>query len=475
MRIKLPYLLAVSGRLQRLAALAALLLCALGGAPGAFAQTGGPAGGDAPAGGRLVVSFSDKDLTEAQARERLARLGARLERWAPGLGFARVTAPAGRERELAQRLVAQAGIAFAVEERKTASVAAVPRDEHWGEQWGPAQVGLPAARTITRGDPSVVIAILDTGVSYWHWDLREQMWVNPGESDIDPLTGARSCAGWISQNGVDDDGNGYVDDCRGYNFDAHDPDPRDEHGHGTAVAGIAGAGTDNRGSHTDDAYEGIAGMGGASRLMAVRVMDAAGLGWAFDIAEGIAYAADNGAAVINLSLTQPGTAQSPEVIMLCDATSYAIARDVTVVAASGNDYRLSSVSYPARCDGVIAVGASDSNDARASFSNAGEGLDLVAPGVDIFTTLHSDERAYGLFRSGAGTSFAAPHVAGAAALLRAVRPEYTPAQIEQHLRRTAHDAEAPGVDPLTGWGRLDAGRAVELAAMRAYLPLAMTP
>jgi subtilisin family serine protease len=463
----------LSGRLLRAAALTVLLL-GLATPQAALAQADAPAGADAPAPGRLIVSFADKGLTESQARGRLTRTGARLERWLPGLGFARVEVPVGMERGLAERLAAEAGIEFAVEERKTAQVAAVPRDEYWGEQWGPAQVGLPAAREITRGGPSVVIAILDTGVNYRHWDLREQMWVNPGESEVDPITGARGCEG-IGQNGLDDDGNGYVDDCRGYNFDAGSADPQDDYGHGTAVAGIAGAATDNRVSHTDDAYEGIAGMGGAARLMAGRVMGADGRGWAFNIAEGIEYAADHGAAVINLSLTQPGTEQSPEVVMLCAATEYAIARGVVVVAASGNGGSVSSVSYPAKCEGVIAVGASDPNDARAYFSNGGDGLDVVAPGVDIFSTLRTGDTAYGFFRSGDGTSFAAPHVAGAIALLRAARPEYTPAQIEQHIRQTAFDVDAPGVDPLTGWGRLDAGRAVARAAIRAYLPVAAAP
>ncbi len=437
-----------------------------------------PAGTDAPAFGRLIVAFNEKDLTEAQARGRLARFGARLERWLPELGFARVSVPAGMERAVARRLEAESGIRFATEDRKSATVADTPLDEHWGEQWGPQKAGLPAARDLTRGDPSVVIAVIDTGVNYDHWDLREQMWINPGESEIDSEADARTCAVWIAQNGVDDDGNGYIDDCRGYNFDAGNNDPQDQYGHGTAVAGIAGAATNNRGRHTDGTYEGIAGMGGASRVMAVRAMDAGGRGWPFNIAEAIRYAADNGASVVNLSLTLGTVPRDEDVVMLCEATTYAIGSGVVVVAASGNDSRfgLKPVSYPAACPGVIAVGASTREDAPAVFSNAGERLDLIAPGVGITSTLSTSSTAYGLFPlSGSGTSFAAPHVAGAAALVRALRPDWTPEEIRNLLRETAYDPDEPGFDPLTGWGRLDAGRAVQRAAIRAYLPLIGAP
>jgi subtilisin family serine protease len=274
---------------------------------------------------------------------------------------------------------------------------------------------------------------------------------------------------------VDDDDNGYVDDCRGYNFDAGGPDPLDAHGHGTIVAGIADAATNNRGSHTDGTYEGIAGMGGASRFMALAAMGADGRGWPFNIAEAIRYAADNDASVINLSLTLGTAPLQADVDMLCAATDYALSRNVVVVAATGNESRLSlkPVSYPAACPGVIAVGASTQTDMRAAFSNAGPRLDLLAPGEFITSTLRTGNTVYGMYgASGAGTSFAAPHVAGAAALVRAVRPDFSPEQVRTLMRQTADDLAEPGFDPLTGWGRLNAGRAVRQASARAYLPMA---
>jgi subtilisin family serine protease len=434
--------------------------------------------------GSLIVALSEKNLTEAQARGRLARFGARLERWLPELGFARVSVPAGMERVLAQRLEAERGVRFAAEDRKYLLVAGTPLDEHWGKQWGPAKVGLPEAREITQGNPAVVIAIVDSGVNYNHWDLREQMWLNPGESEADPATGARTCAGGIATNGLDDDGNGYVDDCRGYDFalDGEDNDPRDELGHGTFVAGIAAAATNNPGSHIDGTYEGIAGMGGASGLMAVRVLDAGGSGDAFNIVSGIRYAVNNGASVINLSLAYASAPSEQDRLMLCDAIGYAQANDVVVVGASGNGSSLTTVSYPAACPGALAVGASTETDERATFSNAGSRLDLVAPGQGIFSTMWPGDSAYGYYgrlATGNGTSFAAPHVAGAAALIRSLRRDLREAEVRNLLLRNADDLYDPGLDWLTGWGRLNAARAVEAARKLPrppiYLPFVASP
>jgi subtilisin family serine protease len=248
------------------------------------------------------------------------------------------------------------------------------------------------------------------------------------------------------------------------------------------VAGIAGAATNNRIGEADETYEGIAGMGGRSRLMALRALDASGRGWPFNIAEAIRYAADSGARVINLSLTL-GTDPNPgDVALMCEATAYALAKDAVVVAASGNASRVSlrPVSYPAACPGVVAVGASTQTDARADFSNGSNRLDLIAPGVGITSTLATGDGAYGYFpTSGSGTSFAAPHVAGAAALMRGLRKDLRQDQVGDLLRESADDVGEPGFDPQTGWGRLNAARAVEAATSMArppvYLPLVGGP
>ena len=207
----------------------------------------------------------------------------------------------------------------------------------------------------------------------------------------------------------------YVDDCLGYNFDSGDNNPTDAFGHGTAVAGIAAAAVNNLGHYTSGKYEGIAGMGGAARIMDLRAMNANGSGSPFNIAEAVRYAADEGAQVINLSLTLPVNYNPDDAATLCRATDYAHSKGSLVVGASGNHSNagIQPVSYPAACQGVLAVGASTREDTRASFSDAGSRLDLVAPGEGIYSTLETMNTSYGLFgNTGSGTSFAAPHASG---------------------------------------------------------------
>ena len=147
-------------------------------------------------------------------------------------------------------------------------------------QWGPQKIEAPLAWDFSKGDPSVVVAVVDWGVDLQHPDLATKLWTNPGE---------------IADNGIDDDGNGCIDDVYGWDFANDDNDPQDDYGHGTHCAGIAAAATDNG--------VGIAGVGFNSRTMAVKVGDGAtGKAAYSDIASGIMYAADNGAKVINMSL-----------------------------------------------------------------------------------------------------------------------------------------------------------------------------
>jgi subtilisin family serine protease len=215
----------------------------------------------------------------------------------------------------------------------------------------------------------------------------------------------------------------------------------DENGHGTHVAGTVAALTGNG--------AGVSGVAPDARILPVKALGTDGSGWMSDTAEGIVWAADHGAQVINLSL---GTTDRMGAVTT--AVAYARSKGVTVVAAAGNERTKGSpVSYPAADPGVLAVAATDSADRYAYYSNAGDYVDLAAPGSAILNTYPT-----GLQRSGyatmSGTSMAAPHVAAAAALVKAYRPAYTPDQIEQTLKRSAVDLGGRGFDRDYGHGRL---------------------
>jgi subtilisin family serine protease len=430
-------------------------------------EANAPAAAEA-APGRLVIGVPPG--LDAAAVQRLAsRHGATVERWLPRLGLALLRVPVGTERATQVALAPEDTVDFVGEHRPLARIADTPGDEYWDQQWGPVKIQTPAAWDLAWGHPSIAIAVIDTGVNYLHADLESQMWYNPGESALDPLTGLRSCNTPLAFNGEDDDGNGYVDDCRGYDFvDPRDNNPLDEHasGHGTFVAGIAAAAVNNPDTQAPDDFEGVAGVGRNSRIMALRTLNQNGAGYTLDIAEAIDYAAANGAQVINLSLTYPPTLSdtSNDAEMLRRAIGFAQAQGALVVAASGNE-GYPGVSYPAKVAGVVAVGASTTSDNRANFSNYGARLDLVAPGVGIYGVLRQPgTRTYGYYAgdpgSSSGTSFAAPHAAGVAALIRALRPDLSEAAVYDLLRQTADDVGAAGFDTLTGWGRLNAARAV---------------
>ena len=421
--------------------------------------------------GRLVIAVPP-GTERSRLDATLARRGAELERWLPELGLALVNIPVGAEAQAARILRDDSLTDFVAEHRKMVQIADLPLDQYFSQQWGMDTVNGPQAWNVAWGDPGTVIAVVDTGVNTLQQDLRAQTWINPGESNVDPDTGQRVCDG----NGYDDDGNGYVDDCRGWNFPDRNGNPDDGHGHGTVVTGIAVATTNNYNSVLG-VYAGVAGMARGTHYMALRALDNTGQGYAIDVAEAISYAADMGARVINLSLTLPTPNPDPNTVeILRRAVEYAQAKDVLVIGASGN-LGYGMIFYPARFPGVLAVGASTQADTRASFSNYGDRLDLVAPGVGIFSTLRGPGfSSYGLFNgSGNGTSFAAPHVAGVAALVRGLRPDLGHAAVRDLITATVTDLAPPGFDPEMGWGRLDAFGAVYSATAGLGLSLFTDP
>jgi len=328
-----------------------------------------------------------------------------------------------------------------------------PDDPGWINQWGPAKIEAPAAWSIVTGTPDVRIAVLDTGIYLEHEELSIQLWTNFGETP---------------GNWIDDDGNGKVDDVHGWHFfhswsgsvylPAEDGDVRDDNGHGTHVAGIAAAAANNG--------VGIAGIAWNARIMPVKVLNQYGDGFYSDLAAGIVYAADNSARVINMSLGGTESSQT-----LCTAVDYAHSRGSLVVSAAGND-GAGWVMYPAACPSVLAVAATDAHDQRASFSNYGSPMALAAPGVDIYSTGWMSDRTNDC-ASGycykSGTSMAAPHVSGVAALAWSRWPGLSADAVAMQITRTAVDVGSLGWDEYTGWGRLDAAATVTTLTVPADL------
>jgi subtilisin family serine protease len=420
----------------------AITSIALAGPAGAEHRTGPRPtdGGTAPAlgagylPGQVVVKYKRADgpshLLAATAGGQAQPLG-RI----PQLGIALLQVPVGAETSVAAQLERDPLVEYA-ELNYRASALEEPNDPEW-PQWALLQIGAPQAWDITHCQRTIV-AVLDTGVDLGHPDLRNALWTNAGE---------------IPDNGMDDDGNGKVDDVHGWHFfqdcSTGTCQPRENHviqddnGHGTHVAGIAAAETDNG--------IGVAGVSWGARAMIVKVLDNEGDGYYYDIAEAIHYATDNGAQVINLSLGGDVFSQ-----LLQDAVNYADQREVLLVAASGN-HGENDVLYPAACENVMAVAATDGDDRWASFSNFGPEVDIAAPGSQIVSTWP------GGYHHKQGTSMAAAHVSGAAALLWSWRPDFTNAQIESRLKTRADDVNAdvnPGRDAYLGWGRLNVYRAL---------------
>lgn len=277
-----------------------------------------------------------------------------------------------------------------------------------GYSWNNALVNAPDAWAQGITGQGTVVAVVDSGVDYTHSDLDQAIWRNRGE---------------IAGNGIDDDGNGYVDDIRGWDFIGDDANPMDRDGHGTHVAGTVAA--ERNGA-------GITGVAYGATVMPVRVLGNDGTGPVSTIAEGIRYAADNGADVINLSLGSESYTSTLE-----RAIRYATRQGAVVVSAAGNN-GLDSPDYPAQfaTELGLSVGAVDRNGRVAGFSN-GAGNDrslyhVVAPGAGILSTV--PDEGYANF---SGTSMAAPHVAGTVALMLDANPSLTPNQVRDIVISTA--------------------------------------
>jgi len=342
----------------------------------------------------------------------------------------------------------------------------VPNDPLFtAQRWYYDLTEASQAWDVERGEPSVIVAVLDSGVDITHPDLRERIWRNPGETASD---------------GIDDDQNGCIDDVHGCSFlDPEQADPScgplpsspsnqvaDDSGHGTFVAGIIGA--------TGDNGMGVVGAAPGVTLLPVKVLDCTGAGTTADAAAGILYAARMGAQVMNLSFggTQPSMTLYEAVVTATETFG------AVVVAASGNQ-GAQGVTYPASYPQVLAVGASGHNspDARAPFSNWGSEVDVVAPGDGLVSTVPEALCNGGWFCPGGqpysaadGTSFAAAQVAALAALIRSHSPALSTNGVNFAIRATAYplpDGDTPG---WAGAGRIRMQRALEATLFRIGAP-----
>ncbi len=308
----------------------------------------------------------------------------------------------------------------------------VPTDPSWSQQWGPQKINAPKAWQL-EGTDDVVVAVIDTGISYTHPELQNLMWRNPGE---------------VPGNGVDDDHDGYIDDVYGYDFANDDGDPLDDHFHGSHCAGIIGA------EHNGI---GIAGLSRHVRFMALKFLAANGSGAISNAVRALDFAVAKGAKISNNSWGGGGYSASMHASLIAAEAAQHLFIAAAGNASSDND---AVAAYPANypVENVISVGASTSTDDRASFSNWGATtVDLFAPGQSIYSLSLN-----GGYTSASGTSMAAPHVTGVAAMLRStLGPNATYRELKSALLDSAPKVAALSGLCVTG-GRLDANAALGL-------------
>jgi len=322
--------------------------------------------------------------------------------------------PGQRLQEVVQAYQSSPDVEYA-ELNYVVSISAMPDDPRYLAQWSLDKIDAPEAWDVCTGSSDIIVAVVDTGVDYNHRDLRSNVWVNEAE-----LTGIE---------GVDDDENGYVDDIRGYNFVYNNSDPIDDHGHGTHCAGIIAA----EGNNGLD----VAGVCWKAKVMALKFLGSRGEGSTADAVLALHYAVANGADVISNSWG--GDSESD---LLRDAIDYAHGQGVIVVAAAGNS-NSDLPYYPASYEHVVSVAATDSNDDKWSLSNYGDLVDIAAPGAGILS-LRAEVTSNGSFPSQyttvlSGTSMAAPHVAGAYALLLSANPLLTGKELYDKLTKSGDE------------------------------------
>ncbi|MFN8608055.1 MAG: S8 family serine peptidase [Vulcanimicrobiota bacterium] len=393
------------------------LLCAGCGSSGDFAATSNSTAPESrPA--TILIKMADQPTSDQaqQASEILDDSGAVTQAQLPNDVQQLQVAPSheGAEQALCEQLMASGAVEFAEPDYKLPPVL-IPNDTYYAQQWHLPKVSAPAAWDLARGKNTVTVAVCDTGVLATHPDLSSSLL--PGFNAVDGTTNTSPI-----------------------------------HPHGTMVSGCISAIGNNS--------QGVAGVAFGVKILPVRVSnDATGSAYLSDMANGVRWAADHGARVINLSY---GGAQYATIDQ---AAQYARGKNALLFMAAGNDGLDISTSYPDYGSFVL-VGASNPSDGRSSFSNYGTAIDLVAPGESIVTTTLNNGYA-----SVAGTSFASPITAAGAALMLSANPNLTVSQLETLLMAACDDIGAAGEDKVFGKGRLNVLNAVRrVQALAPNLP-----
>jgi subtilisin family serine protease len=432
-------------RKRKIPILVFAVLACVGASPAAPAPAAKPTD-TAP--GEILIGFRD-GVSAADQNKLLSKIGATEKRSFKRIRGALLQLKPEKVEQALEQLRADDRVRYA-EPNALLHIDALPNDPSFNRLWGlnntgqtvqgltglpDADIDAPEAWNVTTGSNAVTVAVIDTGIDGSHPDLSPQMWINPGED----------CSG-CRTDGIDNDLNGYIDDWRGWDWVNGDNNPADDHGHGTHVAGTVGA-TGNNGI-------GVTGVNWQVRLMPLKFLSSAGSGTTADAVSAVLYAADKGADVMNNSWGGDTYSQA-----LADAIGVADGRGSLFVAASGNSGTDNDAApdYPSSYDNpnVISVAATEHRDGLAWFSNIGRRtVDLGAPGLNIYSTWPG-----GSYQFLTGTSMAAPHVSGAAALVKAAFPNASDLGIKSLLLSTV-DPNASLAGKTTTGGRLNVANAV---------------
>jgi len=356
-------------------------------------------------------------VTDERLKELLSSFGGFITSEIPQIRVKQIKVPTHVLETVKRALANNPHINF-VENNFVASASAIPNDTFYSSQWHLQKIYAPEGWNISTGSSEIPIAIIDSGVDPTHPDLASKL-------------------------------------LQGYNFLKDNLDTSDVLGHGTAVAGSAAALSNN--------YTGVTGVSWNSPIVPLVVLNSNNYATYFDISRAITYAVDKGIKIINISIGGSSSSST-----LQNAVNYAW-NNGAVIFASAMNYSSSTPYYPAACNNVVAVSATNRDDTIASFSNYGNWVDISAPGVSILTT--NNGGGYGTW---SGTSFSSPISAGLAALIFSVNPSLTNQQVVDIIKNNTDDLGSQGFDPYYGWGRINVYKSL-LAAVNSIPQRDITP